>query len=112
MENKVQRMEELFEKSMDTVTSHPAFLNGVSVLLNFNSYRKIWFRKTMEAVWKDLELPIRGDQDKLLNSVEELNVRIKKLEIELQKERLKKEPEIKRSAKKVENGISSEVGFQ
>lgn len=87
MEKRAQRVEELLERSMDTVISHPAFLNAVSTMINVNSYRKIWFRKTMEAVWRDLELPARREQEKLLNHIEELTVRIKKLELELQTER-------------------------
>jgi len=83
MESKMQRMEELMERSLDAVTSRPLFLTAVSTILNMNSYRKIWFRKTMEAVWKDLELPIRRDQDKLIHHIEELTLRIKKLELDL-----------------------------
>lgn len=85
MEKKLQHMEELLEQSLDAVTSRPLFLTTVSTMLNLNSYRKIWFRKTMEALWKDLELPVRRDQDKLLHHIEELTLRIKKLEMELRR---------------------------
>lgn len=91
MEKNAQRMEDLIERSIDSMTSHPAFLGAVSTLLNVNSYRKIWFRKTMEAILADLELPQRRQQELLLSQIEELNVRIKRLELDLQLERQKKD---------------------
>lgn len=100
MEKNAQRMEELLERSIDAMTSHPAFLGAVSTMLNVNSYRKIWFRKTMEAILSDLELPQRGQQELLLNQIEELNVRIKRLELDLQMERQKKEVQSTPSTKK------------
>lgn len=111
MEKQIQRMEGLLEQSLDTVTSHPTFLNAVSVMLNVNSYRKIWFRKTMEAVWKDLELPIRGDQDKLIHHIEELTVRIKKLELELQQTRVK-QTKVAKFSKADNKASATEVEFQ
>lgn len=91
MEKNAQRVDELLERYIDSMTSHPAFLGAVSTLLNVNSYRKIWFRKTMEAILADLELPQRRQQELLLNKIEELNVRIKRLELDLQLERQKKD---------------------
>jgi polyhydroxyalkanoate synthesis regulator phasin len=116
VEKQAQRMEELLEKSMDTVTSHPAFLNAVSTMLNVNSYRKIWFRRTMEALWKDLELPVRREQEKLLSHIEELSVRIKKLELDLQIEREKSARPVagtpKVRASKVKSPSTAELEFQ
>lgn len=89
MEKRAQHVEEMLERSIDTITSHPAFLSAVSTMLNVNSYRKIWVRKTLEALWKDLELPVRREQEKLLSSIEELTMRIRRLELELQMEREK-----------------------
>ena len=83
MDKKVQRMEELIERSIDSVTMHPTFLLAVSTVINANSYRKIWLRKTIEAIWKDMELPVRRDQEKLVSQIEELTIRIKKLELDV-----------------------------
>lgn len=117
MEKNAQRMEDLIERSIDSMTSHPAFLGAVSTLLNVNSYRKIWFRKTMEAILADLELPQRRQQELLLNQIEELNVRIKRLELDLQMERQKKEsvrtPSAGKKTKNIKmNEAASKLEFQ
>lgn len=116
MEKRAQRVEELLERSLDTMTSHPAFLNAVSTMLNVNSYRKIWFRRTMEALWKDLELPVRREQEKLLSHIEELTVRIKKLELDLQIERERSIRPIPQSPKagstKVNSSVAPDLEFQ
>lgn len=83
MNKKVQRMEELIERSIDSVTANPTFLMAVATLINANSYRKIWMRNSFEAIWRDLELPVRQEQEKISSQIEDLKVRIKKLELEL-----------------------------
>lgn len=87
LEQRLQQIETVVEQSFDKVTSHPAFLGTVSVMLNANSYRKIWTRKTLEAIWRDLEIPVRNDQAQLMTQVEELLVRTKRIELELEKAR-------------------------
>lgn len=71
------------EEFLDQVTTHPLFLNGVSSLLNFNSYRKILIKKTMQQIWRSLELPNKQDQEKTLYLVSELQFKIQKLEKQL-----------------------------
>lgn len=114
MDKRAQRVEELLERSMDSVTSHPAFLNAVSTMLNVNSYRKIWFRKSMEAIWRDLELPVRREQEKMMNQIEELNVRIKKLEMDLEIERKKATHSVAavEKAQKVKNHSAAAVELE
>ncbi len=83
MNIKVQDIEKLIESSIDSVTTNPHFLKAFANIVNANSYRKIWMRKTFEAIWKDLELPVRQEQEKISYQIEELQVRIKKLELNL-----------------------------
>jgi CO dehydrogenase/acetyl-CoA synthase beta subunit len=90
METQLHKMEELIEQSLDRITCHPAFLTAVSNVINLNSYRKIWIRKALEAIWKDLELPIKGDQERILLALQEMQIRIKKMQLELQEKEKKK----------------------
>ncbi|MEN0060197.1 MAG: hypothetical protein AAGB31_15265 [Bdellovibrio sp.] len=103
MEKQIRRMEEVVEQSLDRITAHPFFLSTVSHLINVNSYRRIWTRKALEALWKDLELPIKSDQERILLSLQEMQVRIKGLQLELEEKnseiaRLKVVAKHKRSA--------------
>jgi hypothetical protein len=68
---------------LDKVTTHPLFLEGVSALLNFNSYRKIFIQRSLQTVWKTLELPNKRDQEKTLFVIQELQYQVQKLEKEL-----------------------------
>lgn len=71
------------EAFLDKVTTHPLFLEGVSSLLNLNSYRKLFLKRSMQTIWKTLELPNKRDQEKTLYLVTELQYQIQKLEKEL-----------------------------
>lgn len=74
-------MESQIEKVINQVTSSDLFLRSVSTLINFNSYRKIWSQKVFEKILKELELPVRRDQEKLLALMQELEIRVKKLQL-------------------------------
>lgn len=74
-------MESQIEKVINQVTSSDLFLRTVSTLINFNSYRKIWLQNTLEKIVKLMELPARRDQERLLALVQELEIRIKKLQL-------------------------------
>lgn len=74
-------LEAQIEKLINQVTSSDLFLRSVSTLINFNSYRKIWTQKAFEKILKELELPVRRDQEKLLALVQELEIRLKKLQL-------------------------------
>lgn len=74
-------MEKQIEKVINRITSSDLFLRSISTLINFNSYRKIWTQKALEKVLKQLELPVRRDQEKLLALVQELEIRLKKLQL-------------------------------
>lgn len=82
-EKQLRDLEGIVERSLDKVTSHPAFLTTVSGVINFNSYRKIWAKKALETLWRDLELPIKGDQERILSSLQELEIRLQKMQNEL-----------------------------
>lgn len=75
------QMEAQLEKIINIVTSSDLFLRSVSTVINFNSYRKIWAQKAFEKILKELELPVRRDQEKLLALVQELEIRVKKLQL-------------------------------
>lgn len=75
------QMEAQIEKVINQITSSDLFLRAISTVINFNSYRKIWAQKTIEKILKDLELPVRRDQEKLLALVQELEIRVKKLQL-------------------------------
>ncbi len=75
-------MENQIEKVINQVTSSDLFLRSVSTLINFNSYRKIWLQNALEKLLKELELPVRRDQERLLALVQELEIRIKKLQLQ------------------------------
>lgn len=81
-------MEAQIEKVINQITSSDLFLRAISTVINFNSYRKIWIQKSIEKILKELELPVRRDQEKLLALVQELEIRVKKLQLneESQKE--------------------------
>lgn len=83
MEKQLRKVEELIEQSLDRVTCHPAFLQTISNLINWNSQRKIWTRSTLESVWKRLELPIKSDQERILLALQELQIRERQLRLEL-----------------------------
>jgi hypothetical protein len=74
-------MEAQIEKVINQITSSDLFLRTISTLINFNSYRKIWVQKSIEKILKELELPVRRDQEKLLALVQELEIRVKKLQL-------------------------------
>lgn len=74
-------LEAQIEKLINQVTSSDLFLRSVSTLINFNSYRKIWTQKAFEKILKELELPVRRDQEKLLALVQELEIRLKKIQL-------------------------------
>jgi len=74
-------MEAQIEKVINQITSSDLFLRTISTLINFNSYRKIWIQKSIEKILKELELPVRRDQEKLLALVQELEIRVKKLQL-------------------------------
>lgn len=74
-------LEAQIEKVINQVTSSDLFLRAVSTVINFNSYRKIWVQKSIEKILKELELPVRRDQEKLLALVQELEIRVKKLQL-------------------------------
>lgn len=75
------QMEAQIEKVINQITSSDLFLRTVSTVINFNSYRKIWVQKALEKILKELELPVRKDQEKLLALVQELEIRLKKLQL-------------------------------
>ena len=74
-------MEAQIEKVINQITSSDLFLRAISTVINFNSYRKIWVQKSIEKILKELELPVRRDQEKLLALVQELEIRVKKLQL-------------------------------
>lgn len=74
-------MEAQIEKVINQITSSDLFLRAISTVINFNSYRKIWAQKSIEKILKELELPVRRDQEKLLALVQELEIRVKKLQL-------------------------------
>jgi hypothetical protein len=74
-------MENQIEKLINQVTSSDLFLQSVAAVTNLSSYRKIWVQKTLEKILKSLELPTRRDQEKLLALVQELEIRLKKLQL-------------------------------
>ncbi|MFP5519357.1 MAG: hypothetical protein ACLGGX_05600 [Bdellovibrionia bacterium] len=90
MLQKLTKLEDSLSKQIDQLTANPLFLEAVSQLINFNSLRKIWLRQTLEAVWTELELPVRQDQQKLLQTVEELRLQVKLLELSLAEKTQKK----------------------
>lgn len=75
------QMEAQIEKVINQITSSDLFLRSVATLINFNSYRKIWAQKAFEKILKELELPVRRDQEKLLALVQELEIRVKRLQL-------------------------------
>ena len=81
--SKVNQAEAIAEKYIDRVTTHPLFLEGVSTVINLNSYRKIAQRALLRKIWKSLELPDKQDQEKTLYLVAELEHKIRKLERDL-----------------------------
>jgi hypothetical protein len=83
-------MEVQIEKVINHITSSDLFLRAISTVINFNSYRKIWVQKSIEKILKELELPVRRDQEKLLALVQELEIRVKKLQLseEIQQEKI------------------------
>lgn len=74
-------MEAQIEKVINQITSSDLFLRAISTVINFNSYRKIWIQKSIEKILKELELPVRRDQEELLALVQELEIRVKKLQL-------------------------------
>jgi hypothetical protein len=81
--NKVNQAEAMAEKYIDRVTTHPLFLEGISTVINLNSYRKIAQRNVLRKLWKTLELPDKHNQEKTLYLVAELEHKIRKLERDL-----------------------------
>lgn len=82
-------VEAMIEQALDRWTSHPLFLNSVAGLINFNSYRKILSRKVLEIVWTQLQVPLKADQEKMQSAIEDLELRLKKLQLEKQAEVVK-----------------------
>jgi len=76
--------EKQFEQGLEKLMTHPLFMESMSILLNLNSYRRIFFKESLSKLWKTLELPNKHDQEKTLFLMAELQHKIMKLERELE----------------------------
>lgn len=64
----------------DTVLRHPTFLNAIGGLLSTGCRNKAQFDRAMGALWKNLNLPNKNDQERTLHLLNELHSRIFDLE--------------------------------
>jgi len=85
MEQKLQAFEKQLEQSLDKLTSHPLFLQTVAGVINFNCYRKIASRKALELLWGQLQIPLKADQEKMMAAIEEIQIRVQKIQLEQSK---------------------------
>jgi hypothetical protein len=82
-----KRTSEYFERLL----RNPAFLNSMGGVMNSGYRNKILFDRAMGAVWRNLNLPNKQDQERTLHLLNELHSRIYDLEEKLA--RIKEESE-------------------
>jgi hypothetical protein len=92
LQNKFPAMDKAVTHALDTaidsVTTNRLFLEGMSTLLNLNSYSRIATKKGLRGLWKALELPNKYDQEKTLYLVSELQFKIQRLEKQLEQKKI------------------------
>lgn len=83
-----KEFESHLENILEMVSTHPFFLNSLSLILNTQSLSKLMLNQTLEKVWKGLQLPNKKDQEKTLYLIHELQFKIHQLEKELKQQHL------------------------
>lgn len=76
-----KRTSDYFERLM----RNPTFLNAMGGMMNAGYKNKIIVDKTLSALWKNLNLPNKRDQERTLHLLNELHSRIFDLEERLEK---------------------------
>ncbi len=74
------RVEKTIDENVGRVLTHPTFLQGASLVVNFNSYRRKWLRTAIDQALARVELPRRADQERMYSQIEELKARLEDLE--------------------------------
>lgn len=88
-----KRTSEYFEKLL----RNPAFLNTMGGIMNSGYRNKVHFDRAMTAMWRNLNLPNKQDQERTLHLLNELHSRIYDLEEKItllkeENERLRNQP--------------------
>lgn len=86
------RLEKDLDHMLDLCVTHPYFLKSVNLALRLNVYRKLFVKKSLQQIWKNLELPTQKDQLKTISMMQSLEQRLFEMEKKLsetQKENLK-----------------------
>ncbi|NUM57962.1 MAG: hypothetical protein HUU56_04980 [Bdellovibrionaceae bacterium] len=83
-----KEVEKHLENLLEMISTHPFFLNSLSLVLNTQSLSKLMMNQTLEKIWKSLQLPNKKDQEKTLYLIHELQFKIHQLEKELKQQQL------------------------
>lgn len=79
----LNRVEKDFDRMLDLWVTHPYFLKSINLALRLNVYRKLFVKKSLQNLWKSLELPNQKDQMKTMAMMQELEMRLFDLEKKL-----------------------------
>jgi len=104
----LEKIEYVFLK----ITTHPLFLGGVGVALNATSYRKLIQKRILQSFWGSLELPNRGEQEKALYLLSELEARLARLEKRLKTQQIQRSSKLDEKEGQVRRPFIDESPFQ
>jgi hypothetical protein len=82
VQNKTSLNEKQIEDKLEALLRHPSFIITTSVILHASSSIKLVRRILLNRIWNALELPNKEQQERTLAILNQLEFRLKKVEIE------------------------------